>query len=86
VRGASTAWREEAPLGEYAKSDLRDRILNIMDERRERASRTSTTVDELALLVREEVAAAMVRGDFAAAGQLNEALHEVAQLLADSTR
>jgi len=69
---------------DHAKSTLRNTILDMMEMRRERVRQTDITIDELALVAREEIAAAMVRGDFAASSLLTELLHDMAQVAADA--
>ena len=69
---------------DHAKSTLRNTILDMMEMRRERVRQTDISIDELALVAREEIAAAMVRGDFAASSLLTELLHDMAQVAADA--
>jgi len=86
VRGAAAAWMSDdgAFQVDHAKSTLRNTILDMMEMRRERVRQTDITIDELALVAREEIAAAMVRGDFAASSLLTELLHDMAQVAADA--
>ena len=86
MRGATAAWIEDDGTIhlEHAKATLRNTILDMMEMRRNRIRSSDITMDELALTAREEIAAAMVRGDFAASVLLTELLHDMAQVAADS--
>ena len=86
MRGAAAAWMSDdgAFQVDHAKSTLRNTILDMMEMRRERIRKTDISIDELALVAREEIAAAMVRGDFAASAVLTELLHDMAQVVADA--
>jgi len=90
VKGAHAAWTDKDGSFhlDHAKSTLRHTILDMMERRRDRVRQTDISIDELALVAREEIAAAMVRGDFAASVTLTELLHDMAQVAADvdSTR
>lgn len=69
---------------EHAKATLRNTILDMMEARRSRVRSSDAEIDELALVAREEIAAAMVRGDFAASVLLTDLLHDMAQVAADA--
>jgi len=86
MRGATAAWVEDDGTIhlEHAKATLRNTILDMMEMRRSRIRSSDISMDELALTAREEIAAAMVRGDFAASVLLTELLHDMAQVAADS--
>jgi hypothetical protein len=56
----------------------------MMEARRSRVRSSDAEIDELALVAREEIAAAMVRGDFAASVLLTDLLHDMAQVAADA--
>ena len=86
MRGASAAWIEDdgSIHREHAKSTLRNTILDMMELRRDRVLQSDVSIDELALVAREEIAAAMVRGDFAASVLLTDLLHDMAQAAADA--
>ena len=86
VRGATAAWIEDdgSIHREHAKSTLRNTILDMMERRRGRVRVSDVSIDELALVAREEIAAAMVRGDFAASVLLTDLLHDMAQAAADA--
>ena len=86
MRGATAAWVEDdgSIHLEHAKATLRNTILDMMELRRSRVRNSDASMDELALVAREEIAAAMVRGDFAASVLLTELLHDMAQVAADS--
>jgi hypothetical protein len=86
VRGATAAWVEDdgSIHLDHAKATLRNTILDMMELRRSRVRNSDASMDELALVAREEIAAAMVRGDFAASVLLTELLHDMAQVAADS--
>jgi hypothetical protein len=85
-RGASAAWVEDdgSIHREHAKSMMRNTILDMMEMRRERVRHSDVSIDELAMVAREEIAAAMVRGDFAASSLLTDLLHDMAQVAADT--
>lgn len=63
---------------------MRNTILDMMEMRRERVRHSDVSIDELAMVAREEIAAAMVRGDFAASSLLTDLLHDMAQVAADT--
>ncbi len=86
MRGATAAWVEDdgSIHLDHAKATLRNTILDMMELRRSRVRNSDASMDELALVAREEIAAAMVRGDFAASVLLTELLHDMAQVAADS--
>ena len=86
MRGATAAWIEDdgSIHVDHAKATLRNTILDMMELRRSRVRNSDASMDELALVAREEIAAAMVRGDFAASVLLTDLLHDMAQVVADS--
>ena len=65
MRGATAAWVEDdgSIHLDHAKATLRNTILDMMELRRSRVRNSDASMDELALVAREEIAAAMVRGD-----------------------
>ncbi len=86
MRGATAVWMEDDGTIhlEHAKATLRNTILDMMEARRSRVRSSDAEIDELALVAREEIAAAMVRGDFAASVLLTDLLHDMAQVAADA--